>query len=281
MVKGSVIRAKSKIISIQSRLVCGYVGNNIAELAVQLHGLDVISFPTVLFSTHTGISRIYGSTLSKELFDELIDGIKAIDVVKDVANIITGYIGTPEIVHSSALLIKEMKETYPDLLYICDPVMGDFDQGMYVSEAVADALYTQLIPLSDIITPNHYELKRLLKIEENTISAIIEGLKKDPLLVSKKIVATGCILEDTPAGSIESILIVDGQIHRVPSHKVDLAMVGAGDLFTAVVAAQMARGKDLFDAVSVASDILYKALIYSKEHNKNEMNSQCLLQLIK
>lgn len=271
---------RKKILSIQSRLVCGYVGSNIAELAIQLHGLDVIAFPSVLFSTHTGISRIYGSATPKVLFDELVEGIKAINVIKDVNNIITGYIGTPEVVESSAQFIKYIKEQYPERLYICDPVMGDFDQGMYVSEDVEKAISQYLIPLADIMTPNHYELKRLLSSDADTVNAILSAIADSPLLSTKKIIVTGCILKDTPADTIDMLVVQDGHVDRISSPKVDIAMVGAGDLFTAIISIRLAEGANLLQATESASEALYRSLVYSKERNRKEMNSECLLHCL-
>lgn len=271
---------RKKILSIQSRLVCGYVGNNIAELAIQLQGLDVIAFPSVLFSTHTGISKIYGSATSKVLFDELVEGIKAINVIKDIHNIITGYIGTSEIVESSAQFVKSIKQQYPDRLYICDPVMGDFDQGMYVSEDVEKAISEYLIPLADIMTPNHYELKRLLTDDADSVDSIIDSINLNPKLATKKIVVTGCILKDTPNDTIDILIVQDGRADRISSPKIDIAMVGAGDLFTAVISTQLAKGNDLLQATKAASDVLHRALTYSKERGANEMNSDCLLHCI-
>ncbi len=271
---------RKKILSIQSRLVCGYVGNNIAELAIQLHGLDVIAFPSVLFSTHTGISKIYGSATSKILFDELVEGIKVINVVKDINNIITGYIGTSEIVESSAEFIKYIKDQYPDRLYICDPVMGDFDQGMYVSEDIEKAISEYLIPLADIMTPNHYELKRLLSNDADTVDSIVDSINKNPNFSEKRIIVTGCILKDTPEDIIDILIVQNGSAERISSPKIDIAMVGAGDLFTAIISTQLAKGDNLLQAAKVAADVLQRTLLYSKERGSNEMNSDCLLHCI-
>lgn len=278
MKQNSKLPLKKKILSIQSRLVSGYVGNNIAELAIQLHGFDVIAFPSVLFATHTGISKIYGKTISKDLFDELIEGIKVINVIKDINNMITGYIGTPSIIQSAASFIKKIKEEYPDRLYICDPVMGDFDQGMYVSEEVADAISKDLIPISDVMTPNHYELKRLLNSSADSVDLILDKVNNDKVLSTKKIIVTGCILIDTPADVIDILIIEDGKIERISSPKVDITMVGAGDLFTAIVSVSLANGDGIIKAAETASSVLYKALLYSNEKGLSEMNSECLLQ---
>lgn len=278
MTQNKNLPIRNKILSVQSRLVCGYVGSNIAELAIQLNGFDVIAFPSVLFATHTGISRIYGKTISKELFDELIAGIKVINVLKDVNNIITGYIGTADVIESLAEFIIEIKKEYTDRLYICDPVMGDFDQGMYVSEEVAEAIIKKLIPISDILTPNFYELKRLLNTDANTIDEILSRISNDSVLSTKRIIITGCILDDTKSNTIDILIIEGGNIERLSSPKIDIAMVGAGDLFTAVVSINMAKGKSLLESAKQAVDILHKSLVYAHQNNIKEMNSQCLLK---
>ena len=101
---------KDKILSIQSKVVYGYVGNNIAELAIQLHGLDIISFPTVYLSAHTGHRPIHGKAVSKDLFDDLIAGIEAIDVLGTTSCVVTGYIGSEDILLSSSEFIQRIKK---------------------------------------------------------------------------------------------------------------------------------------------------------------------------
>lgn len=266
----------SNIVSIQSQLVYGYVGNNIALPAIHLHGLDVISFPTVLFSTHTGCSPIYGEPISNNLFNDLIKGIEAIGILKDTRAIITGYIGSDQIVRSAHTFINKIKQANPENIYVCDPVMGDTDQGLYVSKEVADSIINKLIPISDIITPNQFELKYILKDEVDTIDSILSNIKNNSLLKDKVIIATGCFLKDTPAQSIETIVFSNNEYKRIVSPKVNIEMVGSGDLYTAVFAAQLCKGKDIYGAANTATQIVYKSLVYSAAKNYSEMNSECL-----
>ncbi|MFR9166711.1 MAG: pyridoxal kinase [Dysgonomonas sp.] len=271
---------KNKILSIQSKLVYGYVGSNIAEIAIQLHGLDVISFPTVLLATHTGHKPVYGKAIAKNDFDELVKGIEAIGVIKDVSCLITGYIGTEDVLLSASEFVKRIKESYPDIPYICDPVMGDFDQGLYVPAVVAENVQNYLIPLADILTPNFFELKHILGCEPNTIEDLLSAVNKKPFLSDKILVATSCNLEDTPSDKIETIVIRNGQAERIYSKRIDLETTGTGDLFTALLASHIAMGDEICAAVKKASDIISHCLGYISQKGLKEMNAACLVKYI-
>ena len=272
---------KDKILSIQSRIIYGYVGGNIADFAVQLHGLDVISFPTVLFSTHTGHPPVYGKATTKENFDELVAGIKNLDVLDTTAGIITGYMGSEDVLRSSYEFIKQIKEKYPDVLYVFDPVMGDVDRGFYVPNTVVEILISNLLPLCDIMTPNFFELEHILGGKIRTVADIKECLKVNNIIKDKILVATSCFLEDTPAGCIETIIIKGDNVERIQSQKVDIEATGTGDLFTSMLAAQMVNGKDISAAVKNTSDTISQCLSYIVEKGLTEMNAMCILKYVK
>lgn len=272
---------KDKILSIQSKVVYGYVGNNMAELAIQLHGLDVISFPTVYLSAHTGHRPIHGKAISKELFDDLIAGIEAIDVLDSTACVITGYIGSEDILFSSSEFVQRIKKAFPHKLYICDPVMGDMSTGLYVPDSVAEKLISTLIPYCDILTPNQFELEYILQQKINTITEITDLIKLSPLLSKKTIVATGCHLRDTPQGQIETIIIRGEDIERICSPKIDIDTVGTGDLFTAIFVSQLAKGTNIVSAATKASETISNILAYITRKGMSEMNAECLLRYVK
>ena len=272
---------KDKILSIQSKVVYGYVGNNMAELAIQLHGLDVISFPTVYLSAHTGHRPIHGKAISKELFDDLIAGIEAIDVLDSTACVITGYIGSEDILFSSSEFVQRIKKAFPHKLYICDPVMGDMSTGLYVPDSVAEKLISTLIPYCDILTPNQFELEYILQQKINTITEIIDLIKLSPLLSKKTSVATGCHLRDTPQGQIETIIIRGEDIERICSPKIDIDTVGTGDLFTAIFVSQLAKGTNIVSAATKASETISNILAYITRKGMSEMNAECLLRYVK
>lgn len=272
---------KDKILSIQSKVVYGYVGNNIAELAIQLHGLDVISFPTVYLSAHTGHRPIHGRAIDKALFDDLIAGIEVIGVLDTTFCAITGYIGSEEILGSSSNFIQRIKKAYPDKLYICDPVMGDINTGLYVPESVAEKLVATLVPYCDILTPNFFELEYILQHKITTIGEIVELVQSNTILKNKIIIATGCHLEDTPQGQIETIVVEGKKVERIYSNNIDIDAVGTGDLFTAILASQLAKGEDITSAAKIASETISNVLGYIVREDMDEMNAACLLKYIR
>lgn len=271
------MKKTDKIISIQSRLVYGYVGSNVAELAIQMQGLDTIVFPTVLLSAHSGHQPMHGTAISKDLFDDLVQGIKEIDVLDSTACVTSGYIRTEELVDSIVDFVKQIKSNYPDKTYVCDPVMGDIDTGLYIPENVAAKMISSLLPLCSYMTPNFFELQYITGREIATLEDLIFAVKNTPLLQGKTVVATSCHLNDTEDATIETILIDENRVERVKTSKASIDTVGTGDLFTALFSSQLAKGVDPVDAVRVASAKISDILHYMEDKGLEEMNASCLL----
>ncbi len=271
------MKKTDKIISIQSRLVYGYVGSNVAELAIQMQGLDTIVFPTVLLSAHSGHQPMHGTAISKDLFDDLVQGIKEIDVLDSTACVTSGYIRTEELVDSIADFVKQIKSSYPNKTYVCDPVMGDIDTGLYIPENVAAKMISSLLPLCSYMTPNFFELQYITGREIATLEDLIAAVKNTPLLKGKTVVATSCHLVDTEDATIETILIDDNRVERIKTSKASIDTVGTGDLFTALFSTQLAKGADAVDAVRVASAKISDILHYMEDKGLEEMNASCLL----
>lgn len=272
---------KNKILSIQSKLVYGYVGSNIAELAIQLHGLDVIAFPTVYLSAHTGHQPIHGIKIPQTLFDDLIVGVDNLHLMASVCNIITGYIGSLDILESSAQYIARIKSERPDIVYICDPVMGDVGGGLYVDEEVAKSYLEDIIPLCDILTPNHFEFEYIIGHTARTEAEVLHAIASNTTLNRKIVIVTSCHLADTKEDEIETLVVKDGQCKRIAAKHIAIDTTGTGDLFTAITASKLARGCEVVDAVTQATQIIKQALDYTVKEGNEEMNAACLLATIK
>lgn len=145
-----------KTIVIHSKVAYGYVGSNTTSLVLQLAGQDVISVPTVILSNRYGLPTVGGGLMPLALFQDVLDGILKLNILDEVSSIVTGYIGSAELVVGTARFIQEIKKSHPEILYVCDPVMGDQPQGLYVNAEVPQALVEHLLPLADIVTPNQF-----------------------------------------------------------------------------------------------------------------------------
>src|SRR4029434_2329269 len=102
------------ILSIQSQVVYGHVGNSAAAFVLQRQGHAVWQVPTVLFSNHLGKPTFRGRAVPAEQARELIQGLKELGYLDDVDMLLTGYLGTPD----TARLAAERPRT------CCCPALG-------------------------------------------------------------------------------------------------------------------------------------------------------------
>src|ERR1700752_4546001 len=120
------------VISIQSQVAFGHVGNNAAVFAMQMHGIDVTAVPTTLLSNRPGYPSIRGRVLDAQLVADLLRGIEERGAVDTCEMILSGYLGSPEIGAVVADFVAHARARNPKLAYCCDPVLGDSDRGLFV-----------------------------------------------------------------------------------------------------------------------------------------------------
>src|SRR5690242_5640260 len=149
------------IISIQSQVAFGHVGNSAAVFPMQMHGIDVVAVPTTLLSNRPGYPTIRGRVLEAELVADLLVGIEERGAVERADMIMSGYLGSAEIASVVAGFVTRAKALNPALRYTLDPVLGDRDRGLFVREEIPRLVRDRLLPLADIITPNHFEFETL------------------------------------------------------------------------------------------------------------------------
>jgi len=145
-----------RILSIQSEVVHGHVGNSAARFALQRLGFDVWALPTVLLSNHPGYAKFKGETTPAAQLRALIAGLAENGWLASCAGIISGYLGSPDQAAVVAEAVAQVKNANPGALYLCDPVFGD-DDGAYARPGVAEAMARHLVPLADIVAPNRFD----------------------------------------------------------------------------------------------------------------------------
>jgi len=156
--------------------------------------------------------------------------------------------------------VAEAKAANPDLIYLCDPVMGDAGPGLYVPEAIADVMRARLLPMADIATPNPFELTWLTGREITTLADLEAARQALHISVQGRLIATGCALDDTPGGHIESVILSSDGISRHPTRHLPVALPGTGDLFAALIIAGLGHGLALDRAVETAQILTSRAL---------------------
>ncbi|TFK05589.1 hematological and neurological expressed 1 protein [Platysternon megacephalum] len=151
--------ARCRVLSIQSHVVCGYVGNKAASFPLQVLGFEVDPVNSVQFSNHTGYAHWKGQMLNSDELHELYEGLK-LNNVNHYDYVLTGYTRDSSFLAAVVDIVQELKQQNSDLVYVCDPVMGDKWNGegsMYVPKDLLPVYRDRVVPVADIITPNQFE----------------------------------------------------------------------------------------------------------------------------
>jgi pyridoxine kinase len=248
------------VISIQSQVAYGHVGNSAAVFPMQMHGIDVIAVPTTLLSNRPGYATIRGRVLDAPLVADLLLGIEERGAVDSCKMILSGYLGSPEIAAVVADFVARARARNPTLLYCCDPVLGDRDRGLFVQADIPPLVRDRLCPLADLITPNHFEFEWLCGTKATTTGQVIAQAQALLARGPSTIVVTSAELADTPDGEIETLAIERSRAWRVRTPKLPISPSGTGDLFAALLVAARVRGSNTPDALGHAASAIFAVL---------------------
>lgn len=259
------------VISIQSQVAFGHVGNSAAVFPLQMHGIDVTAVPTTLLSNRPGYPTIRGQVLDAQLVADLLLGAEERGAVDTCKMILSGYLGSPEIAAVVADFVARAKARSPKLVYCCDPVLGDRDRGLFVHADIPPLVRDLLCPLADIITPNHFEFEYLCGAKATTIDRMIEAARALLARGPSTVVVTSAELTDTPAAEIETLAIERSKAWRVRTPKLPISPSGTGDLFAALFVSARVLGSDTPDALAHAASAIFAVLERTAARGTEEM----------
>ena len=260
------------ILSIQSHVVYGHVGNASAVFCMQRLGVEVWPIHTVQFSNHTGYGSWKGQVFNGSDISDLMDGIEERNILDQCNGVLSGYIGSPDIGTAILDAVVRIKKANPQALYCCDPVMGDIGRGIYVRDMIPEFMKSQALQCADILIPNQFELEVLTGIScttrQNTLKAIGEIQKKGPQIV----MVTSLLTEETPKGYLD-ILVSECDQHwfiRTPQLE-QSPSTGTGDAIASLFFAHYLRSRSVTQAVEAATSSVFSLLKRSVEAGSNEI----------
>lgn len=259
------------VISIQSQVVHGHVGNSAAVFPMQAKGLEVAAVPTALLSNHPHYPTMHGRMLEPDLVAGLLRGVEERGLVDKAKVILTGYLGSVGTGAVVAEFVARARARNPRIVYVCDPVMGDDDLGVFVEEGLIGLFRDRLVPAASIATPNQYELELLSGRGARTAQALDEAMRALARRGTGAAAVTGCVLDDTPAGVVETVAWTPERLSRTPVVRLPIRPCGTGDLFTALMVARLCRGESLDDAAAAATREILAVLERTQAEASEEM----------
>ena len=258
------------VLTIQSQVVYGHVGNSAAAFVLQRLGHDVWQVPTVLFSNHLAKPSFKGRIVPVDQARDLITGLGDLGALERADAILTGYLGSAELAHLAAEVVDRLKKARPEIVYVCDPVMGD-DGALYVKPDLADAIGEVLVERADVLLPNEFELARLSGHEVANRDSALEAIR-DLWNRSRKgmVIGTGLRLESDPAHLHCLALDRDGVAERtVPRRR--LGVSGTGDCFAALYLGRYLARRDFRGAFAFAVDAMDQIAAATEKAGSDEL----------
>lgn len=232
-----------RVLSIQSHVVHGYVGNKCAVFPLQLHGFDVDPINSVQFSNHAGYPSHQGTVMNGEELWNLVQGMQESDLL-EYTHLLTGYIGSVSFLETIVRIVSLLRDRNPDLVYVCDPVMGD-NNHLYVAKELVPAYKNQIISLATVLTPNQYEAELLTGIKIDSKKAALQACQALHDRGVATVVLTSVQLPDLKG---DILLIASTQVLQQsgcsPSVQANIPLLdayftGTGDLMTALLLANL------------------------------------------
>jgi pyridoxine kinase len=256
------------VLSVQSRVAYGHVGNAAAVFPLQCLGIEAWALDTVAFSNHTGHGRWRGDVVAAETVATLFAGIADLGVLPGIDAVLSGYIGTAETGAVLLDIVRRVKAANPKALFCCDPVIGDTDTGSYVRDGVAEFFRDAALALGDIVTPNRFELEYLTGRTVTTLAeaaaaaaALRERGPRTVLLTSLSLAPEHLtMLASGPDGA-----------WAVETPRLPVELNGCGDVTAALFLGRLLTGNSLAEALAATAASMFAVIETTVALGRNEL----------
>ncbi len=248
------------ILSIQSHVAYGHVGNSAAVFALQRLGCEVWPVHTVQFSNHTGYGTWKGEVFAAGTIDAVVEGIAERGVLPSCDGVLSGYVGSVDIGDAVLRAVGRVKAANPSAAYCCDPVIGNRRRGVFVQRGVSEFFRERALPLAQIATPNHFEIDRLIGDDSVDIAQVVSAISLLHMRGPGAILVTSVEVNETPAGHIDVVASDRGGQYFVRTPRLAAAGNGAGDIIAALFMYHYLRTRDVADALARATSSVFGLL---------------------
>ena len=253
------------LLSIQSHVAYGHVGNSAAVFPLQRLGVEVWPIDTVQFSNHTGYGKWQGRVFDAGLIRDMVGGIEQRGVLGECDGVLSGYMGGADIGAAILDAVATVRRANPAARYCCDPVIGDVGRGIFVRDGIPQFMKEKAVPAADIVTPNQFELDYLAGRESRTLADALAAVKAVHGLGPRAVLVTSLHVDDTPDDAIDLLASDATGRFRLRTPKLNLAVNGAGDAIAALFFAHYLRVGKINEALSKAASAIFGLLTKTAE----------------
>ncbi len=270
------------ILSIQSHVAYGHVGNSAAVFPLQRLGFEVWPVHTVQFSNHAGYDGLTGQVFPAEHVREVVEGLAARGVLGSCDAVLSGYLGEVDMGAAVLEAVDRVKAANGDALYACDPVMGDgggdagggdAGGGLYVDPALPAFFREHALARAEIITPNVFEVELLTGTKVASLKDAVAAARQALALGPSVVLVTGLCHEATGAEEVELLAVTGADAWRLctPLLACDPQPNGAGDLLAALYLGHYLRTREPARALEAAAAATFAVLARTQAAGAREL----------
>ncbi len=263
------------MLSIQSHVAYGHVGNSAAVFPLQRLGHEVWPVLTVNFSNHTGYGSWRGPLIPADDVREVITGIEERGVFAGCDAVLSGYQGSPEIADVIADAVARVKAANPAATYTCDPVMGNATSGCFVNPAIPPKYRSTVIPVADVLTPNQFELGFITDRESlsgpSSIEDILAAVDEVKALGPSTVLVTSVVRDRAPADVIEMLAVDAAGAWLVRTPRLPMKANGSGDITAALFTAHLHETRSAADALARTASSVFAVLTATLDSGEREL----------
>jgi pyridoxine kinase len=250
----------SAILSIQSWVAYGHVGNAAALFPLQRLGFEAWGVHTVQFSNHTGYGAWRGRVMEAASISEVVLGIEERGGLAGCAAVLSGYVGDAALGDAVLDAVVRVRAANPGALYCCDPVIGDVGRGVFVREGIPEFMRDRAMPLCDIATPNQFELERLTGREVRNLADALGAAAALRSRGPRVVLVTSLHREGAEPGTIEMLACGADGAWLVATPLLPLSINGAGDMVAALFLGHFLRTRQVAAALEAAAAAVFAVL---------------------
>jgi pyridoxine kinase len=259
------------ILSIQSSVAYGHVGNSAAVFPLQRLGVEVWPVHTVHFSNHTGYGAWRGPLMAPEDVREVVTGIEERGALPEVDAVLSGYQGGEQIGEVILDAVSRTKAANPSAIYACDPVMGNAASGCFVHPAIPVLLREKVVPQADLITPNQFELGFLTQTEPGDLDSTLESVEQARAMGPNTVLVTSVLRPDRPDNTIEMLAVHGDGAWIVQTPQLPMKANGSGDVTAALFTAHLLQTGDAGLALGRTVSSVFDLLTRTHESGRREL----------
>lgn len=258
------------VLSIQSSVAYGHVGNSAAVFPLQRLGLEVWPVHTVQFSNHTGYGAWRGEIKTPEHIADVIQGIEERGVLARCDAVVSGYLGGAALGAVVLDTVAKVKAANPRALYACDPVIGDVDRGVFVRPGIPEFFKEQALARADLITPNQFELAYLSGREVTDLESAIRAAQALRTLGPRTVFVTSLEV-GVPAAELGVLAVGEEGVWLVTHPRLQVQLNGTGDVMTALLTAERLQGSALAGGLARAVSRMFALVEATKAVEAREL----------